>query len=252
MFCEKCGKLNQDGAVVCEVCGTPLQKQETAGFVPSDLEGTPSSPVMAFGETMKDKFNSSPLATPENKKKLIMFGSILAGALIIIIILCMVLCGGNGRGEYADVVEDYYSSMEDGDIDTLISLAPEFYSDYVKSDSSQYTLAEKTMEMQSDLIESVTYAIEETEEYDEKKLERFVEELNETRAKISPESEPIVVAACVKVKVSKAIEYSNSGQLQGMGAMMNAAQGAKQSETLYIYKDANDDNWYLYNLLRGF
>lgn len=292
MFCEKCGKMNPDGAAFCDGCGTPMPQMQASNPAPMNSQPSPyaSAPQPgAFNPTPQPgdfnptpqpggfneapqpgMYNASPqegfnspsvpsyipdssmgFGAPESgsgangeakKKMLVMIGAAVAAVIVLVLIFSLFVCGsGSGRGSYEDVVEDYIGSIEDGDIDKMLSLLPEFYSEKLEEDSGNYKMAEKSFEMMADMIDSVEYVIEETEKYDAENIKNFQENLNEQLMNAGSDFDPIIVEEVVKVKVKMTMIPDDD-----YAALMAAGGGsATESTSVKVFKNADDGNWYL-------
>ncbi len=83
MFCENCGKPNDDGAKFCEFCGTPMASDE-APVATAPAEAAPVATAAAPKVSVVDK-----LKAIHQKNKLLL--PIVAGALVLVIVVAVVL-----------------------------------------------------------------------------------------------------------------------------------------------------------------
>ncbi len=96
MYCNHCGKLNENGTKICSSCGLEIQRIEDA-IVPNQMHTKPSANVNDIGsklselgkkidtEKIKEKFNNA------DKKKLTVYGGIAVGALALIVAVIVII-----------------------------------------------------------------------------------------------------------------------------------------------------------------
>ena len=96
MYCNHCGKINEDDAKICASCGQEIQRTEDA-IVPNQIKAKPTVNVNDIGnkiselgkkvdtEKIKEKFNNA------DKKKLVAYGGIAVGALALIIAVIVII-----------------------------------------------------------------------------------------------------------------------------------------------------------------
>ena len=123
MFCNKCGTPLDADAAFCTNCGTPVAAAPNApapGYTPAP--GYAPAPVYAPAQAPMD---------PAKKKKMILFGAIGAGVLAVILILVLVLGGGNGYSSPEDTAEAFIIAQYTYDAEGLIACFPDFYVRYI-------------------------------------------------------------------------------------------------------------------------
>lgn len=160
MFCKKCGAQIPDGSTFCTVCGLPVsepqqaqnqyqpqnqyqaqnhyqpqnQYQAQAQYQPQNIpeqQNPYEQQPQAFDmngqpvQYMQPQAVKAPMS-PEKKKKLILFGGIGAGVLVIVIAFIIILssCGKNSNSSCASVIDTYINSAMSGNVDEYLSTVP--------------------------------------------------------------------------------------------------------------------------------
>lgn len=185
MFCKKCGAQIPDGSTFCTVCGLPVSEphQVQNQYQPQN------QPQNAFEqqnpyEQQPQEFNTNaqpvqymqPQAvkapmSPEKKKRIILFGGIGAGVLVIVIALILILssCGKSANSSCTSVVNTFTSATMNGDVDAYLSILPpdvitynvknNYYGDYsaykerLKSSISLSSLLSSSVKVSCEIID---------------------------------------------------------------------------------------------------
>lgn len=98
MFCEKCGKPNEDGVRFCEFCGAPMAEEAVAAAAAAPVATAPAVPKVTLMDKIKAVHQKNKLLLP-----------IIAAALVVVIVvgivLAVVLTNNAKKVEMADYVK---------------------------------------------------------------------------------------------------------------------------------------------------
>lgn len=163
MFCRQCGAQIPDGSTFCVSCGSPVAQDNEPKQVPNPYQQPmaeqnvqqtnpyvqpqqaqpqyeqPYAPVQTVEQqTQPQAFdaNGQPIQytqqavkvpmSPEKKKKIMLFGGIGAGVVVIAIALIVIfsMIGKDPHGSCSSAISAYLDSTMKGDVDTYISMLP--------------------------------------------------------------------------------------------------------------------------------
>ncbi len=149
-FCGKCGYQSDDTALVCGNCGTPLEG------------GAPAA------------------AKAKLDPKFVKLGALVLGAVAVVLVICLLFCGGGHEG----VVSDYFDAYANGDAELILEITPEYAFEFNKETTikkyykSNVQMGDEAEAMYGKDIE-ISYEITDTDELDEEDLEAFIDNFKE-------------------------------------------------------------------------
>lgn len=196
MFCGKCGAENDNGAVFCTKCGSPIN-----------------------GESMKSANKVTDVKVKNRNRKV---GIIVAVAVVVIAFIAIFALFG-GRG-YKSTVKKYFNATMKADAKAIINLIPDEVMEkaledegYDKDEINLFVEeGEKELEKAMDKIDDsvgegwkMTYEITDTEDITGKDLKEIKEDYEDYDIEIS-EAKKVEVEVTVKVKDN---ENSNTARL---------------------------------------
>ena len=158
MFCTKCGAQNTSGSRFCGKCGAPLGSAGNGYGAPQQPDpagnayGAPyQSAAAGYAGNPRPVRPAAPSSSGGSRKGVLIAG--IAGALVVVTLLCCWIFGVFGGGGYEGAVDDFMEALLDMDAQGVVDTVNDKVL-RVCLDDEDYTERELVREIDDDMEEA--------------------------------------------------------------------------------------------------